>query len=151
MGLDMYLYKITKKADKRYKVGYREIKDVLCYWRKANQIRGWLVDNGVIEANDNCKQRPIDHKTIGKLVDDCNRIVKLYDTLKAAHHNDDPCNTEAFKKYIECKMPPTQGFFFGSCKVDDFYVKDIRYTADKLKNVLETTTDYDKIYYSDWW
>ena len=40
MGLDMYLYKKVKNAKKQE----------VAYWRKANQIRGWFVRHGLIEA-----------------------------------------------------------------------------------------------------
>lgn len=154
MGLDMYLYRETRKADKRCKLGYRVVKgEEVCYWRKANQIRGWLIRHNVIEDDDNCVSREVDRDTIGELIADCEGVLNLYDCTKlaSAKTGNDPLKDKIFLEMANEVLPPTSGFFFGGEGFDEFYIEDLRETADKLTTVLETTTDNDTLVYSDWW
>lgn len=122
MGLDMYLYKKVKDAEKQ---------DV-AYWRKANQIRGWFVRHGLIEEDDDCVERPITRDDLVNLVADCEKVL-------------------ADKSLAQEVLPCTQGFFFGSDEYDEYYFTDLIDTVDQLSTVLETSTDEDEFIYSDWW
>ena len=119
MGLNMYLEK--KEADQE------EV-----YWRKANAIHKWFVDN-VQGGVDNCKQYKVTKEDIQRLLTTVHEV--LEDHTKA-----------------QGLLPPTQGFFFGSTDIDEWYFEDLQYTADELA-VLLKTFDFEKddlYYYSSW-
>ena len=49
-------------------------------------------------------------------------------------------------------LPTTSGFFFGSTDYDEYYYEDIEYTANKIREILETTDfETQMIYYISSW
>ena len=57
----------------------------LAYWRKANQIHKWFVDN-VQEGVDNCGEYYVSHEKLQELLDTVNNV--LADTRKAEDGNE---------------------------------------------------------------
>ena len=114
MGLDMYLE--NSKGQQ------------VAYWRKANQIRGWLVSHDVIQPDDNCEERLFSKEKMKLLVEDCKKVLE--------NHN-----------LAEELMPVTEGFFFGSDKYDEGYFGDLEGTVKMLEPLLETEELY---IYHDW-
>jgi hypothetical protein len=133
MGLDMYLYAKRYLSDyspddKKIKdaiadqladpfKNLKEIKVEVAYWRKANQIHKWFVDN-VQNGVDECQECNVSIQQIQKLVDTCNEVIE------------DPSKAETL-------MPTGSGFFFGSTKYDDHYFEDLRSTVQLLKPLLQ--------------
>ena len=175
MGLDMYLYKrmYTKnwehmdKAEKHtvtVKLGGKIRKDVkperiayvteeVMYWRKANAIHKWFVDN-VQEGKDDCGEYSVSREKLSTLLELCNRVLagsKLVDgdVVNGYTFDKDATGTLVRKpmmekgKYIEDDsvarelLPCTDGFFFGSTAYDQYYYEDIKATADALTGLLE--------------
>ena len=150
MGLDMYLDKRTyvKQWDhideaKQYKVEVtrggeptnidpKKVKYVIeeaGYWRKANAIHKWFVDN-CQDGVDDCRDAYVGFNDLQALLDLC-RIV-IIDKSKA-----------------EQLLPSTSGFFFGNTEYDEWYYNDIQNTIDILEKALE---DKDgEYYYSSSW
>ena len=150
MGLDMYLDKRTyvKQWDhieeaKQYKVEVtrggeptnidpKKVKYIIeeaGYWRKANAIHKWFVDN-CQDGVDDCRDAYVGFKELQTLLDLC-RIV-IIDKSKA-----------------EQLLPSTSGFFFGNTEYDEWYYNDIQNTIDRLEKALE---DKDgEYYYSSSW
>ena len=113
----------------------RRVKEVVieaAYWRKANQIHSWFVDN-VQNGNDDCEFHAVTKK----------QLLKLGDTVQQVLSNPE--------KAMEL-LPPQSGFFFGSTEVDEYYWGDIEYTIKLLESVLndEKLKEYDFEYYSSW-
>jgi hypothetical protein len=100
------------------------------YWRKANAIHKWFVDN-VQDGDDNCRAYYVSRETLEKLLATVNHVVETKDATD---------------------LPPTQGFFFGSDKVDDWYWEDMTDTQNMLKNILEDENlkEYEFEYQSSW-
>ena len=86
MGLDMYLNR--KKYVGGYKVsitksgnGTEDIDKVQYliieagYWRKANAIHKWFVEN-VQDGEDDCKEYYVDENDLKKLLDVVNRVLE---------------------------------------------------------------------------
>jgi len=72
--------------------------EVTCaYWRKANQIHKWFVDN-VQSGNDNCGEYYVSQ----------DKLKELRDLCQEALDNRDPN-----------LLPPQAGFFFGGTDIDD--------------------------------
>ena len=126
MGLDMYL--------KKYDKGMGNLIDgERAYWRKANQIRAWLVSKAGYPYGHNCEVYPLSKETLENLLSDCKKVL-----------NDHSCAPQI--------MPTSEGFFFGSTEYDEDYFRDIEYTVDVLSEILEET-DFNKetIAYFEWW
>jgi len=97
-----------------------EVRLPIACWRKANQIHKYVVDN------------------FGKGVDDQNSIYLTNEHLKqildvVKKVGNDPVKAEKL-------LPPTEGFFFGSQEIDEYYWQDLAYT----KEVIEKTLAYQK-------
>lgn len=143
MGLDMYLsgYKYLwrdddtrKKIKKQLKSSYdpKYVVLELMYWRKANAIHKWFVDN-VQGEKDDCKEYLVSIDDLKQLLSVVNSV--LQDTSLA-----------------EQLLPPASGFFFGSASVDEWYWKDLENTRDRLNELLSSPDieELDIYYQSSW-
>lgn len=127
MGLDMYLFK-RKKNNK-----ISDNDEELVYWRKANQIRSWIVRNTDYNDDWDCEPFDLSKQTLEALYADCELVLN--------NHN----------KAQEI-MPTSNGFFFGSDAYNEWYFENIKYTRDMIKHILETTDfEADTVYYYEWW
>jgi hypothetical protein len=127
MGLDMYLGKrvtVTKGGKPRQ----------LAYWRKANEIHQWFVDN-VQGGEDECKPHSLDS-------DKLRELLSVVDIVLTAHN----------KETAEKLLPTQPGFFFGSCEYDECYWSDLRRTKKMLEAILsEPDADMaEYVYQSSW-
>ena len=150
MGLDMYLDKRTyvKQWDhidetKQYKVEVtrggeptnidpKKVKYIIeeaGYWRKANAIHKWFVDN-CQDGVDDCRDAYVGFNDLQALLDLC-RIV-IIDKSKA-----------------EQLLPSTSGFFFGNTEYDEWYYNDIQNTIEILEKAVEDK-DGEYYYTSSW-
>ena len=143
MGLDMYLTKRTyvqnwdymKESEKNYvsvkgadekhikpeRVQY--IIEQLCYWRKANHIHKWFVDNiqgGVDDGGEYTVSLP----ELKQLMDVCYEV--MTDNSKA-----------------EELLPTSDGFFFGGTEYDEFYFTQTSDTYKILKELVEELESYN--------
>ena len=106
------------------------------YWRKANQIHRWFVDN-VQAGDDDCDY----HEECTKGI-----IEELLNTCKRVLNSSNPVS-EA-KRWL----PVQEGFFFGGYEYDECYFDDLRHTVEVLENVLATTDfDNEMLYYVSSW
>ena len=74
------------------------------YWRKANAIHKWFVDN-VQDGEDNCGKYYVSHTQLKELLTTCRQAL--------------------FKK-DPSELPPSAGFFFGSYDIDEYYWGQIK-------------------------
>lgn len=121
-----------KSDDKEIEVKLKRVTAIVeqvGYWRKANAIHKWFVDN-CQEGEDDCKRYYVERDTLKKLLELCQKVKK--EKGKA---------TEL--------LPPTSGFFFGSTNVDEEYWDDIKSTIKILKEALEEK-EGDFYYRSSW-
>jgi len=140
MGLDMYLRAkkhfydedpvATKIAEA---VGVnREVSEVIfkaMYWRKANAIHAWFVEN-VQEGEDDCFPYELDREKLIELVDLCKKALETQDATL---------------------LPTSKGFFFGSTEIDEDYWWDIQETIKSLEIALKDFgNDFYFEYQSSW-
>lgn len=145
MGLDMYLrgkrYLFDKEVEEhsfddvlKFTGGRKpkEITFMLGYWRKANAIHNWFVEN-VQDEEDDCEEYLVQFSELVKLRDDC----------KEALDNKNPDILE-----------PVSGFFFGSTATDDWYWEEIKKTYELMVELCQDPDiacgNIDVYYQSSW-
>jgi hypothetical protein len=108
----------------------KQIEAEAMYWRKANAIHKWFVDN-VQGGTDDCGEYSASREQLQELLD---LITEVIDSKDAS------------------KLPPTSGFFFGSTDIDDWYWTDLQETKDRLTELLEGDQfkGWDFSYHSSW-
>ena len=102
----------------------------VAYWRKANAIHNWMVAN-VQNGDDDCRKYYFSPEAMQKLLSVCEAVLE---NLGEA----------------EYLLPPTSGFFFGSTNIDEYYLRDVKYTRDRLIECLKCGTDWSFYYSSSW-
>lgn len=145
MGLDMFLTgekylneyveeskKLSEKLGKNFKdIPFRIEKIVfdIGYWRKANHIHKWFVDN-VQDGEDNCEKYYVSDDDLKELLKVCKEV--LEDKSKA-----------------EELLPTQSGFFFGGTQYDKYYFEQIKYTIEIIEKAL-SVDDLEYCYQSSW-
>jgi hypothetical protein len=202
MGLDMYLkksYSKYRKDDGTFSTNWDDSKfdkfgrsnrvtfsEMVGYWRKANHIHKWFVDN-VQEGNDDCHEYYVSIEQLHELRDTCFDILsklngmeirvpkkgvkefkeandKFYEGKSIQRIKIDINNFETIynlnghhiltKSQIEkcgCAnyLPTQEGFFFGSCSYDGFYLQSLVETIEMLDELFEKHDENDKILAED--
>lgn len=151
MGLDMFL---EKRKNASQEVGY---------WRKANAIHNWFVEN-VQNGEDDCWSYAVTKEQIEELLELCKEVKKncelvdgkilLGRTLKDGKWEDEYGDGKVIKdaSFAKTHLPTRAGFFFGDTDYDEYYLEGINDTIDILTRVLqETDFDNETIYYSSSW
>lgn len=103
------------------------------YWRKANAIHKWFVDN-VQDGEDDCQyHRPVTKNDLETLKGLCKEV--LNDHSKA-----------------DKLLQSMDGFFFGVYDYDDIYFEKIQYTYNLCKKLIEEFDfdNYELYYVSSW-
>ena len=158
MGLDMYLYLSKYDSDLSHdkrKVSHlypKELVDLgkkhtkrnflsrttmyqIGYWRKANAVHKYFVDN-CAGGEDDCKPVWVSDVTLRRLKEYCDEILK-----------------DKSKEKAKKLLPTTEGFFFGGTEYDDWYFKDLKYTSDLIADILDFLNknhDYEIYYEASW-
>lgn len=104
------------------------------YWRKANHVHDWFVQN-VQDGEDNCRSYYVSRDKLKELLDVCEQVLDA--------------RTEETSKEL---LPVASGFFFGSTDYDDYYYESIEETIEALLKLLKNPTfDGMEFYYSSSW
>lgn len=154
MGLDMYLngkrflFNVDEKDKERSQVimsmfpelkemkshyGDEPVKGVTIevgYWRKANAIHDWFVNN-VQDGNDDCGYYYVNRKDLEDLRYLCQQAL------------DNPENADEI-------LPTQDGFFFGSTDYNDWYMENLKSTIAIIDNALALPIEWDFEYHSSW-
>jgi len=144
MGLDMYLrarrylsYDDNRRNSLRHEFQVpddwetNEVSFEVGYWRKANAIHKWFVDN-IQSGNDNCGEYYLSKVDLQSLRDLCMQV-------KA-----EPAKAQDL-------LPAQSGFFFGSTEYDEGYFADLDHTIAIIDSVLNCEdTGFDYYYSSSW-
>jgi hypothetical protein len=120
--------------DKHADFGGINISYPVGYWRKANAIHGWVVEN-LADGVDECQPIYVSRE----------KLVELRDLCKTA------VSQPAMAGDI---LPPTQGFFFGGYEIDEYYMEDLNRTVEMIDHILEIIPEDDYnwsfIYQASW-
>lgn len=153
MGLDMYLSKrtylganykhnnvngiiqLTKGEDNKpvsiqlKRVSY--IEETVGYWRKANHIHQWFVEN-VQDGKDDCADYDVSEEQLNELLAACKTVMTN-------------------KELAAETLPTVSGFFFGGVEYDDYYFQNCQSTVEIIEALLkEDNSHADFEYRSSW-
>lgn len=163
MGLDMYLYAdnyVSRRTNERIgeyeyatNPAFQNVLSVLNathlvdendfvgmsvsipvgYWRKANAIHNWIVEN-CADGVDECQRIYVSKDKATELVNTCKQVIT------------DP-------SFAEELLPPTSGFFFGSTDIDEYYINDLKHTISVFEKVLKASErgEVDSVIYQASW
>jgi len=141
MGLDMYLTKssyvknwdfITNRKHKvRVTLNGKVRKDIkpervssieeeVMYWRKANHIHAWFVQN-CQEGEDDCRRSYVSREQLESLATLCEEVLQF----------------KADGKAPDEILPTQAGFFFGATEYDEYYYDQCKETAKVIREVLK--------------
>jgi hypothetical protein len=157
MGLDMYLYaekyvsgwngqdqpnrdqlvNMFSISDSIVEQSGVTIRFNVAYWRKANAIHHWFVDN-VQDGQDECQSHYVSREHLLQLKAECELVIFHLENTDSSAPDDLP-------------LAPQSGFFFGSTQRDQWYLQDLRYTRDRISHLFEVlSSDWDFKYRSSW-
>jgi len=108
------------------------------YWRKANQIHRWFVNN-IQKGEDDCGKYEVTKEELQKLLDIINQIL-------------DEKNKDKQIKLAKELLPVKEGFFFGGTDYDIYYFEDLKHTKEIIEKLfkIKNLNDYDIEYHSSW-
>jgi len=90
-----------------------------CYWRKANAIHSWFVQN-CQDGVDECQESPpIPAEQLAHLAHTCQQAIDAYDAGDLERAGE--------------ILTPTSGFFFGSTEVGEWWAEDVRRTILEIE------------------
>lgn len=161
MGLDMYLDKkcyighdkrpSLKIAGIETPVDGKRVQYILeevGYWRKANAVHQWFVNN-IQDGIDDCRSYYVSAEQLQALLDTVNKVLEASELVEGKVANGQTFKDGKFVpiledgKYIkdstvaEELLPATEGFFFGSTDYDQYYYQDLVNTKQILEEALK--------------
>jgi hypothetical protein len=106
-----------------------EVQFTVGYWRKANAIHNWFVQN-VQDGEDECRPHYVSREKLIQLRDDCNLEMLV------------PSGAGV--------LEPTSGFFFGSTERDEWYYRSLEDTIKIVDECLAMSDSWSFEYQSSW-
>lgn len=116
----------------------------VAYWRKANQIHAWFVDN-FLGGKDEC--RPSSVVTLDDLLD----LRSLCQTI-LEHKNSKDKPHYQWQDTAATVLPSRSGFFFGSTSYDENYLYDMENTVKQINEIEASHEGEHNVYFyeSSW-
>lgn len=167
MGLDMYLSKKTyvkvwghnkknnvvsvkfggkKRTDiKPERISY--VVEEVMYWRKANHIHKWFVEN-CQKGVDDCGEYYVSTEQLTELATLCESVVSKVVVEGQGIGG-------IIRELVENELPTAEGFFFGGTEYDEYYFKMCADTAKVIRELLEVKAEkgtyLGEYYYQSSW
>lgn len=125
-----------------------EVSITAAYWRKANHIHRWFVEN-VQDGSDDCQSSYVERRQLQELIATCKDVLASVETVQGkcatgtVYHRDGKVEHQtqtgrviAQQSIAQDKLPTQAGFFFGGTDYDEFYLRDVESTVEMLEAVL---------------
>lgn len=117
------------------------IRESFGYWRKANAIHNWFVQEcqgGV----DDCKEYYVRKEQLKELLEKCKEAMTYEDKT-----GDD------VSEQLDNILPTLQGFFFGDVAYDEYYFGYIQETIDLIESIPDSDWEDSNVsfYYESSW
>lgn len=139
----MYLYRVDLRNEEN---GSNKPHQEVAYWRKANQIHGWFVDN-FLGGKDEC--RPSSVVTLDDLLD----LRSLCQAILRNNTEDDPnVPYSEWQDTAATILPTRSGCFFGDTTYGENYLYDIENTIKQINEIEATHEGGHHMYFyeSSW-
>lgn len=182
MGLDMYLeaerymskynspelankvkglFPEMAEASKTDNIEYITVAFEVGYWRKANQIHRWFVDN-CQDGTDDCRNAYVSRDNLNALLGICKKILSKSKVKKATIVNGysieggrqvpilEEGKTIVNPEVAQGLLPTQEGFFFGGTDYNEWYLDDIKRTIVIIEKCLNLPKEYSFNYHSSW-
>lgn len=180
MGLDMYLnkknyvgnnYRDDKdrvkltKSKRAKELGIKNdrityIEENIGYWRKANAIHKWFVDN-VQEGEDDCRDYYVSQEQLKELLGVCQEVLMkaVIKTISVefSEYEDGRIVKKKEKQRVIVNadviakiLPTEEGFFFGCTDYNEYYLRDIEDTIKIIENAIKEPNISSFYYKSSW-
>lgn len=105
------------------------VEEQVMYWRKANHIHNWFVQNCQGSVDDG-RSTYVSVENLKNLYDACKKVME-FDAASAPNDI----------------LPTTSGFFFGSTDYDEWYYQDIKDTIEFLEKEMDADGKFNGDYY----
>lgn len=122
------------------------------YWRKANAIHNWFVEN-VQDGEDDCGYYVVTKEQLQTLKELCQ---KVYDTLDDNNMktitDEDGYKIEVYNntELADDLLPTVDGFFFGGTEYTKYYKEDLLDTIKICNNCQDIPDNMEILYHSSW-
>ena len=142
--------------DTEHEYGHEGVCEGVAYWRKANAIHKFFVDE-LAGGVDECQRIDVSKSQLEELLDRAKKVKaasKLIDgEVNNGYHFVDGKEVPIVEKgkiiedasVADELLPTTSGFFFGSTDYDQWYLENIEDTIEQIAKILETT-DFNNEY-----
>jgi len=162
-GADTYVDPSTPSATiSRTEDGSVQVSLTVAYWRKANQIHNWFVEN-VQGGEDECNPFDASREKLRELVKACKLVLgrselaegQVYAGTTFKPGGEEEVLYEEGKVVVEPAvaqeiLPTTSGFFFGSTSYDQWYIRDLEDTVSQIERALKMPPEWTLVYQSSW-
>lgn len=138
-----------------------EITEDVAYWRKANAIHKWFVDN-VQDGIDNGGTFYVSREKLKELLNLCKTVLASSMLIDGKVQNGQRYENGTWVPILEdgktvkdpttakILLPTQEGFFFGSTDYDQYYVEDLKETVEQLTAILDEPDEGDLYYHASW-
>lgn len=145
------------------RICYIETEEI--YWRKANAIHNWFVQN-VQDGVDECQTSYVSRETLQELLDQVTLVLESSEVV------DGPVANGATVEKVDGEvvaipnigrgkvlkdtavaeevLPTSRGFFFGNTDYDQWYVEHLKHTKDELERILSDNAGGEFYYHASW-
>lgn len=183
MGLDMYLneemylgmwdhmkdepeYELAKKVidltglEPDSRSPHITVEVCRIYWRKANQIHNWFMNNTRVLQQDVSSE--VSRKDLATLAHTCRDVLEDANLVDAKVVNGQILVEGEWQDVLENGkvlmnpqkaidlLPTMSGFFFGSTEYDQWYIEDLERTVERIHAVLEEPKSEWFTYKASW-
>lgn len=133
------------------------IEVTVAYWRKANAIHRFFVEN-CSDGTDDCRKMWVERFHLEDLRDRCEQILNSIEGYRVGYVQN-PDQVEWIHKVdwnstvAENLLPTQSGFFFGDTDYNEWYVSSLEYTLERLNFVLSNVpkgAEWGFIYQASW-
>lgn len=117
------------------------IRESFGYWRKANAIHNWFVQE-CQGGEDDCKEYYVSKEQLKELLEKCKEAI----AYKGKTGDD-------VSEQLDDILPTLQGFFFGGVAYDEYYFECIQDTIDLIESIPDSDWEDHNVsfYYESSW
>jgi len=132
------------------------------YWRKANAIHKWFVDN-VQDGVDDCRDYYVSREQLLDLRETCQAVLNSLELKpgKVYAGTTYQKGKEPEVRYVDGQvatneevakelLPAQDGFFYGGTDYDEWYAQYLQDTVDIVDKVVDLGSEWDFEYRSSW-